>query len=118
MPKTPVDPNDLGALLSDYERRLHNLETASGLTNASMSDPNGIVRLRLGRLTDTGDYGIEVRNSGGVTVYLANGDGVAYPRQPLVLTKVSDFIVVHGDMVDDDPVCHCRCGANPTRCWR
>jgi hypothetical protein len=90
MPMTPIDPNDLGALLSDYERRLHNLETASGLTNASMSDPTGTVRVRLGRLTDAGDYGIEVLDENSNSMIRVDGNGLRYPGLPALYRKAND----------------------------
>lgn len=93
MPRTPLDPYDISGQFSDIKRQLHSLSTGAMLRNASMSDPDGVGRVYIGLLPD-GDYGIEVRNADGVTVYLAESAGVVYPREALQITKWGDAVAV------------------------
>lgn len=81
--------------MAEIERRLAALERAPRLTNASITDDAGVVRVMLGRMNEAGtDYGFEVRNDTGDTVYQAVNEGVAYPRLPMQILQSGLFVPV------------------------
>lgn len=81
--------------MAEVERRLAALERAPRATRTSISDAAGVERVILGAVDEAGsDYGFEVRNDTGDTVYQAGADGVAYPRLPLQMLKANDNVVV------------------------
>jgi hypothetical protein len=94
MPKTSIDPTDIGAVLSDLQRRLHDVECAAGLTNASVADPAGVKRVLLGRLDSAGNYGIEVRDQNGNSMIRVDGNGLRYPGLPMLYRKAGDPVIV------------------------
>jgi hypothetical protein len=82
----PNFPDTIGTHLDDIWRRLRALETAPQANNTTVSggsftvlDVTGAERVRLGTLAD-GTIGIEVKDSGSVTVFKVNGVGLSYPE--------------------------------------
>lgn len=92
MPDIP-QPESLGSYVADLERRIRLLESAPRLKNASISDETNTTRAIFGQFSD-GDFGVEVRNSGGITVYKVGGAGQIYPRQQLYVTRGNDYVIV------------------------
>jgi hypothetical protein len=93
MPDVPK-PENLSSYISDLERRIRVLETAPRLKSSSNSDQSNVTRNLIGQFPDGGDFGFELRNPTGVTVFRADSLGLAYPRIPLSLTKAADYIIV------------------------
>lgn len=83
-------PDDLSTTIKDIQRRLAALETAPRLTNSSMSDPNGTDRIIIGQFSD-GDYGLQINNPAGMTVYKAGQYGVTRPDYLLQLTQPNTY---------------------------
>ncbi|CAB5217937.1 hypothetical protein UFOVP209_32 [uncultured Caudovirales phage] len=92
MPDIP-QPENLSTYIRDLERRIRLLETAPRLANASVSDDAGVVRTLTGKLP-SGDYGFEIHNSSGATVFQVLSSGVSVPRAQMGVVKSSDFVVV------------------------
>jgi hypothetical protein len=72
-------PNDgaseLAAKLADIERRIRTLETSPRVAFSSIADRYNELRVLLGDLQD-GDYGIQIYDSLGSTVFRADDDGL------------------------------------------
>jgi hypothetical protein len=88
------DPS-LASELQDMKRRLANLERSPRLTSASISDPAGVVRVRLGRLNDDGtDFGIIVADQNGADVFEVSGVGMSAPYIPVTVSDAGTFDTV------------------------
>lgn len=92
MPDVP-QPESLGSYVADLERRIRLLESAPRLKNASISDETNTERVLLGRFED-GDFGVEVRNSTGASVFKVGAAGQIYPRQQMYVTRGNDYVIV------------------------
>jgi hypothetical protein len=94
MPVTPINPSDVFDRISEIERRLRDLASGSGLRNASMSDLDGVERVKIGRLEE-GVYGILVKDDNGHPVFRVDGSGLTYPGLSLASKKSTDSVVVN-----------------------
>jgi hypothetical protein len=89
------DPSPLWRTIRNLQRRMRNLETSARMSNGSIGpqgqlkgiDQDENVRFILGKLNETGDYGVELFDRNGMTQLISTGD----------IIKAQHIIIVQPD---------------------